>query len=407
MEKEQKPNIILIMADDLGYECLSCNGSTSYQTPNLDILATKGVRFTNCFSMPLCTPSRVQLMTGKYNFRNYTEFGTLPRGQKTFANLLKEAGYKTAVAGKWQLVGNYEGSSYKGEGVYPEEAGFDEHCLWQIDQFGHRYWSPLIIENGKQIANTEGKYGPDLVSDFISDFAGRNQNQPFFIYYPMILTHDPFVPTPDSEHSDKQKHKNDPSFFGEMVEYTDKIIGRIVEKIQKLGLSEKTLIIFTGDNGTHKSIVTETSDGPVRGAKGQTIDTGIHVPLVIEWSGNSIKSQVCDDLIDFTDFLPTLCDAANIEIPEDFIYDGRSFLPQILGNKGNSRDWIFCDYNPKWGKWEKARFVRTKRYKLYDDGRLYDLDTDPMEEHPILPGDTDDKVNLRKSLKQIFLEYKL
>ena len=403
---KQKPNIILIMADDMGYECLSCNGSTSYDTPNLDKLANNGVRFTNCFSTPLCTPSRVQLMTGKYNHRNYEEFGTLPKGEKTFAHLSKDAGYATAVAGKWQLVGHYEGSGYKGEGVYPQEAGFDEHCLWQIDKFGSRYWSPLIQQNGSIIENTEDKFGPDLICDFIIDFIERKKEQPFLVYYPMILTHDPFVPTPDSEHSYEQKHKNDKAFFGDMVEYTDKIVGRIVKTINQLGLSDNTLVIFIGDNGTHKSITTETMQGPVTGAKGKTIDTGIHVPLIAKWAGQSASGKVNDDLIDFTDFLPTLLQAIAGKMPADFISDGRSFLPQIKGEKGNPRDWIFCHYDPKWGRWQKSSFVRTKQYKLYDDGIMYDVKSDPLEEKPILSGDELDNPIERRKMQLVFNKMK-
>jgi len=145
--KDKKTNIILIMADDLGYEGLSCNGSLSYKTPNLDKLANSGIRFTNCYSTPLCTTSRVQLMTGMYNHRNYTEFGTMPPDQITFAHLLKEAGYSTCVAGKWQLVGHFKGTGYRGKGTYPEENGFEEYCLWQLDRFGSRYWEPLLNTN--------------------------------------------------------------------------------------------------------------------------------------------------------------------------------------------------------------------------------------------------------------------
>ena len=122
----RKPNIILIMADDLGIETLGCYGATDYQTPALDALAASGIRFTNCYSMPLCTPSRVALMTGLYNHRNYTEFGSLPPGSVTFAHHLKQAGYRTCVAGKWQLAGKVEGARYRGEGMLPAEAGFGD-----------------------------------------------------------------------------------------------------------------------------------------------------------------------------------------------------------------------------------------------------------------------------------------
>ena len=126
-----KPNIILIMADDLGYECLGCYGSASYKTPVLDELAATGVRFEHCYSQPLCTPSRLKIMTGKNNFRNYTYFGALAPKEKTFGHMMKNAGYATCIVGKWQLA-----ARDRGEGIYPKAAGFDEHCLWQVDDRG-------------------------------------------------------------------------------------------------------------------------------------------------------------------------------------------------------------------------------------------------------------------------------
>lgn len=378
-----KPNIILIMADDLGYEGLSCNGSTSYSTPNLDKLAANGSRFTNCYSTPLCTPSRIQIMTGMYNFRNYTEFGTMPKGQITFAHLLKEAGYSTCVAGKWQLVGKYEGAGYKGDGTYPEQNGFDEYCLWQLDRFSSRYWKPLLNINGEYKQYNEDQYGPDIVCDFLLDYIDRNKSEPFLVYYPMILTHDPFIPTPDSEFEEDEKHKNNPIYFKDMVEYTDKIVGRIVKKLEQNHLLENSLIIFIGDNGTHKRITTQMENTQIRGEKGKTTTAGTHVPMIASWSKNKTKGMVCEDLIDFTDFLPTLLEAVGVNeynIPHK---DGRSFLPQINGDSGNPRDWIFCDYNPKWGRFSPKRYAQTKEWKLYDAGEFYNIKNDPLEENPI------------------------
>jgi len=142
LARENKPpNIILIMADDLGYECLGSYGSTSYKTPVLDELAATGMRFEHCYSQPLCTPSRVKVMTGKYNSRNYTVFGSLDPKETTFAHVLKKSGYATCAAGKWQLYGG-------GSGTSPEQAGFDEHCLWQVKDRGSRYSDPTVLENG-------------------------------------------------------------------------------------------------------------------------------------------------------------------------------------------------------------------------------------------------------------------
>ena len=342
------PNIIFIMADDLGYEGLSCYGSKSYSTPELDKLAETGIKFDFCYSTPLCTPTRVQLMTGKYNFRNYTEFGSLKPDEFTFGHLFQQAGYKTCVAGKWQLAGRIKGANYRGEGTLPEDAGFDEHCLWQVKDRGSRFWNPIIQQNGELKTDLVGKYGPDGFCDYINDFVRRNKSKPFFVYFPMALTHNPFVPTPDSKDLSQGLNKKDPKYFKDMVEYTDKIVSKITRNLDELGLRKNTLLIFTGDNGTNKQIVSQMESQTVRGAKGNTTDAGTHVPLIINWKGKISPGKICSDLIDFTDFFPTLAEAANIPLPKDEIFDGRSFLPQLLGEKGNPREWVFCHYKPKW-----------------------------------------------------------
>ena len=197
----QKPNIILIMADDMGYECLSSNGSLSYSTPELDKLATNGIRFTQCHSQPLCTPSRVKIMTGRYNSNNYIDFGYLDVREKTFGNILKDAGYLTMIAGKWQLNGVQTKEEGYADTNRPNHFGFDEYCLWWLTEKGSRYANPRIVQNGKLVKTTSDDYGPDIVSDYITDFIERNKEQPFFIYYPMLLVHSPFQPTPDSPRS--------------------------------------------------------------------------------------------------------------------------------------------------------------------------------------------------------------
>lgn len=382
--RQRPPNIVLIMADDFGYECLACNGATAYKTPRLDALAATGVRFTNAHATPLCTPTRVQLMTGKYNFRNYTEFGSLPRSEFTFAHFLQQAGYRTAVAGKWQLAGAIPGQGYKGEGTLPAAAGFEESYLWQVKARESRYWDPLLEINGELQPPAAGKYGPDLFADFAIRFIERHRERPFFFYYPMALTHDPFVPTPFSKGvTEEQKHKADPRWFGDMVAYADHVVGRIVDKIDAAGLGRDTLILFTGDNGTGRGITTPTENGPYRGGKGTTTLAGTHVPLLARWAGTTPKGRVCDDLIDFTDFFPTIAEAVRSPMPSDHPKDGRSFLAQIEGRPGNPREWIFCHYDPRWGKAQPARWVMNRRWKLYADGRFIDLLNDPREQSPL------------------------
>ena len=382
---EQKPNIILIMADDIGVECFGSYGGTSYQTPVLDNLAKRGMRFEHCYSQPLCTPSRVQIMTGKYNFRNYKAFGILDPEETTFAHLLKKAGYKTCVVGKWQLFGTKEHGKWQAKGTTPDKAGFDEYCLWQIKEKGPRYADPRIEQNFEPAKDLEGQYGPDVFCDYICEFLERKQSDPFFVYYPMALVHSPFVPTPESPGWPEKKNEKDTAYFADMVAYMDKIVGRIVEKVEALGL-DNTLILFTGDNGTHKTITSETRDGQVKGNKGTTTNAGTHVPLIAYWKGVTPTGQICDDLVDFSDFAPTFVEIAKVSLESTNKMDGQSFLPQLCGKKRKPRDWVFCHYDPRWGKWVKTRFARDKRWKLYEDGRFYDITTDPLEENPLETG---------------------
>jgi arylsulfatase A len=382
-QASKKPNIILIMADDLGYECLSCYGSQSYKTPVLDALARAGVRFEHCYSQPLCTPSRVKIMTGQYNVRNYTNFGVLDPTQKTFGHLLQGCGYATCVVGKWQLYGSVNQSAeVRGTGSLPDQAGFDEHCLWQIMKRGSRYKDPLMIRNGEPVEDFRGKYGPDISCDYALDFIDRHKAGPFFLYFPMAIVHDPFVPTPDSEDWSKKNHKNNTAYFADMVAYMDKIVGRIVDKLDALGLRDNTLFLFTGDNGTHKSIKSKMPDGIIQGAKGETTDAGTRVPLIANWPGVIPAGKVCGDLVDFSDFVPTFAEAVGTQMPANMPIDGQSFLPQLRGEKGKPREWIFCHYDPRWGKRPRRRFVRDKRWKLYANGDLYDIMSDVLEQDP-------------------------
>ena len=386
-----KPNIIFIMADDLGFETLSCYGNDINNTPNLDKMADQGMRFTHAYSTPLCTPTRVQLMTGKYSFRNYVGFGILDNKEKTFADLLKDAGYITAVTGKWQLLGNKKQRKLAGgvRGAYPEEVGFDQYCLWQIDTLGSRYKDPVIsTPEGTKIY--PGEYAPDIFTKFAIDFIEENQDRSFFLYYPMVLTHDPFQPTPDTEgfrSSDIKKRENNPTHFKDMVEYMDKLIGKISGKVHELGLSKNTLIIFVGDNGTSRKITSTLNGRKITGGKGSTTSIGAHVPMIAYWNGVIQGGQVNDNLIDFTDFLPSFLDVAGTSIPDGFIADGRSFYKQLLNKKTKTREWVFCHYEPRWKTDIKETWVHDKNWKLYRDGRFFNIQDDPEESEPIPEAD--------------------
>lgn len=374
-----KPNIILILADDLGYETVGVNGSTSYKTPVLDRLAATGVRFTHCFVQPLCTPTRAQLMTGRYNIRNYINFGTLDPQAVTFGNLLKQGGYATCIVGKWQLGRDVE---------LPRKFGFDESCLWQHTRRPPRYANPGLEINGVEKDFTHGEYGPDLVNDYAMDFITRKKDGPFFLYYPMMLTHAPYQPTPDSSDWDPKAQgeqvNTKAEHFADMVAYMDKLIGRLVTRLDALGIRDNTLLIFVGDNGTGRGTRSMMGDKPVIGGKGTTTDAGMHVPLIASWPGKTPAGSVCADLVDSTDFLPTILDAAGVAAPSGLTLDGCTFLPQILGAGGQPRDWIYSWYSPRQSVDMTVReFAFDHRYKLYRSGVFFDLSRDGEEKQPL------------------------
>lgn len=394
-----KPNVVLIMADDIGVEGIGCYGGTSYATPAIDRLASQGIRFTAAHAQPLCTNTRVQLMTGLYNNRNWLYFGVLDPKSKTIGHSMQEAGYRTCIAGKWQLQ-SYDPPSYpgshlrRGKGMKVTEAGFDEYSLfhsWHTEDKGSRFANPTIYENGRLLKNLEGRYGPEHWVEFINDFIKRNKDkaEPFFIYYAMTLPHRPFVPTPDSfDWKDTAKRSvEDPRHFKDMVQYMDKCVGRVVQQVDDLGLADNTLILFYGDNGTHRQITSQTKSGPVVGGKGRTTDAGTHVPLIARWTDN-VKPGVNDNLVDSTDFLPTIVEAAGCPVPDEAKLDGISFYPQLFGKDDKVREWTFCHYDPRpgWDKdqFRKIRYARDQRYKLYSDGKLYDVPNDKLEQTAVL-----------------------
>jgi len=406
VEEAKRPNIVFILADDLGYEAVESYGGTSWRTPNLSALAASGVQFNQAYAQPLCTPTRLQVMTGQYNYRNWKAFGILDPGEVTFGHTLQQAGYKTCISGKWQLW-SYNPPEFEPEfrslGTKPEDAGFDDWFLWHsyhTEDKGSRYPDPVIYDNGERVENTEGKYGPDLYTDHINEFmerhVGEKAEQPFFVYYPMALTHGPFNPTPgtDAYEDPEERFRSDEKYFGDMVEYCDKTVGRIVAKLDELGIRDDTLLIFFTDNGSPWTTYSMMGDLRVQGGKGLTTDAGTRVPLIADGWGVGKSGAVVNDLIDSTDIYATILDAADAEPPAGKTIDGRSFLPQLgdpSGGAGDAKDIIIVWHDPRPGtgkeRWTAVElFARDKRFKLYDDGRLYDVPADILEERPIPEG---------------------
>lgn len=391
----ERPNVILMLVDDLGYECIGANGGRTYKTPVVDRLAAEGVRFEQAFVQPNCTPTRVALMTGLVNARNYVHFGILDSKQRTFGHLFSDAGYVTAVVGKWQLGGSVDDDT-------PRKFGFQEYCLYHIkgapkerraerDAYSSRYINPGLVINGEGRTWGNNAYAPDLCQDFIEEWLGRRASKPFFLYYPMMLTHAPFDPTPDSSdfpgkagpERSRQEH------YSDMIAYNDKLVGRLLKRLEQLGLREKTLVVFMGDNGTPGNFVTQMANGgEVSAGKGTTARAGMHVPLVVNWPGVLPKGAVDGELVNVTDILPTICDAAGIAVPSGFTLDGISFWRRLLGERSQGREWIYSWFNPLMPKWDKTvEMAFTKEFKLYRTGEFYDWRNDPQEKHPLVVAD--------------------
>lgn len=363
----ERPNFILILADDLGVECLGSYGGTSYPTPNLDALAASGTRFTHAYSNPKCSPSRVNLLTGRYGFRTGQDWGVLPESEITFAQVVGAAGVKTAVAGKWQM------SLLKDNPMHPKEKGFEESSLWAWHE-GPRYWQPMIWQNGTlRHEEITDRYGPDVYSEFLIDFMRENREGPFLAYYPMCLPH--FAKT-DGDYVEPPGPDGKYQTYPEMIAQMDRLVGEIVRAVDELGIREKTLILFTGDNGTPGGIVSQRNGRPVKGGKAKHTDAGTHVPLIASWPGTTPAGATCDDLIDFSDFMPTFAELAGAALPADRPIDGRSFVRQLKGEPGTPRTWAYTEF-------EGLGWIRNHHWKLYTDGRFFDMQADPEEKQPL------------------------
>lgn len=410
----KKPNVVFILCDDLGYECLNCYGGTSYKTPNLDNLAASGIRFRNAYATPLCSPSRVELMTGRYGFRTGW-LNLIGRGddaleyfdpdkERTFGHIMKSAGYTTALAGKWQLCHFPEHPNHV------NRCGFDESCCWSWQLKGKRtsrYWHPSVWQNGKERTDVQDFYGEDIFCNFLIDFIKRHRDEPFFVYYPMVLVHEPHTPTPDFPNATKAqkrgaagneaKLQRAAKWFPGMVNYMDKTVGRLVATLDELGLRENTIIMFTGDNGTDRSVFSKLGDVRVQGGKGTVTEFGTHVPFIVSWKGTIKPAQVKDDLIDFSDVLPTVAELGGAKLPAVTL-DGKSFARQLTNETAPARQWVFSQLARK-------KLARDQRFMLHDDGRIYDIAHDPFEKTNLArskdPEVTASKTKLEAVLKKL------
>lgn len=421
---QSRPNILFILADDFGRELLpSYGGQTDYHTPRLQQLAAAGMQFQNCYATPLCAPSRIELMTGRYSFRNYTRWGELDARQLTFAQCLRTAGYATGLFGKWQMGGWQENPPAI------VQAGFTEYCSFDSKQeladsqkhSGNCYWGGTILRPGE--TTRLNRYGPDVFTDDAVAFMRRHRGGPFLAYCCLPLIHRPFQPTPDQIGTDAAGAVPPEAILGArgaatnftaMVRYTDRIVGRLLDALNELGLTTNTVVIFTGDNGTDNvaeaaPVRSEFLGQQVRGGKYFPTELGVNVPLLVCWPGHVSAGRVTSELVDFTDFLPTLCELAGAVLPENYPLDGRSFLPVLQGREQIAKPGLFT-----WGNFEgnstkykqPARHtdrlldvMRDDRWKLYSDDRLFDLQKDFLERAPVAVGASAEADAARKRLR--------
>lgn len=377
----RKPNIIFILADDLGLDSVSPYGADQLKTPNIDALARSGMRFEYSYATPLCGPSRSQILTGRYPFRtgmtsNRTGDALNPANEVMIPRVLKPAGYVTAQVGKWNQLP-----------LQPSDWGFDEYLRFPGSG---RYWrrqTAVYRVNGQVKQLPPRTYLPDVMHNFLIDFIKRHKDQPFYVHYAMSHVHGPIVPTPDSVPG---SHK----LYADNIAYMDKLVGKLVAELDRLGLREKTLIVFVGDNGTarperrHLTVHGRRIDGE----KNTMAEGGSRVPLIANWKGTTPAGQVCHDLTDFSDFFPTLVDLAGGKLPDGVAIDGRSFAPQLRGHRGDPREWVYVEL-------EGQRYVATKQWKLTGGGELFNMKDAPFRQIPVPRDTTDaDAVSARQRL---------
>ena len=411
-EAQQRPNIVFILLDNVGQEWFGCYGSEEGCTPNIDGLARAGVRVENCYTPPVCGPSRTVLLTGRYphstGFRLhhdaalYSGGGLDPRREILFPRLFRDAGYRTCIAGKWQI-----NNLYDEPGVLTEH-GFQEQLVWpgsidatkvsraELGRFQDiirrqsydeavafnqhiesRYWNPVFLRNGQR-EELSGQFGPDETQAFAFDFLRRNRDRPFLLYLPMMLTHGQsystaVVPTP----LDRSTDRSEQEMFTGMLRYADKLIGDLVAELDRLGLRENTVVFVASDNGTEKRFTARRSGRKVQGDLYSLSEAGGNVVLLAN-SPKLIPGGRTLPLTDFTDIYPTVCELAGVRLAAGHKPDGKSFAGFLRGRPGAMphRTWILNEYH-------QTRVVRDERFKLYSDGRLLDANADPAEQHDL------------------------
>ncbi|MBB3205953.1 arylsulfatase A-like enzyme [Rhodopirellula rubra] len=406
----QKPNVIFILADDLGYGDLSCYGQTHFQTPHIDALAKRGMRFTQHYSgSAVCAPSRCSLMTGlhtghtpvKGNAEHAPE-GQMPMPADTFTigHLLQSAGYQTGAFGKWGL-------GYPGSESDPLKMGFDRFYGYNCQRIAHCYY-PAFLWNDDQrellwgnVASHKRDYAPDLIHREAIDFIRENKDQPFFCYYAAIQPHADMVAPEEYMKRFRGKYLPEVSYpedyyaaqpeghaaFAAMVTVLDDYVGEIVAELDELEIAEDTLIIFSSDNGPHQEGGHDPeyfdSNGVVKGVKRDLYEGGVRVPMIAVWPGKIAAGTESDHVCAFWDFLPTMADLASVSLDRDT--DGVSMNPTLLGRPNqHEHEYLYWDFPAQGGRealrkgnWKAVRYNINRKPDAPPE--LYDLSTDVGE----------------------------
>ena len=420
--KVKRPNIIYILADDLGYGDLSINGQQKFSTPNIDDLAKKGMLFTQHYSgSTVCAPSRSALMTGLHTGHTFIRGNKeiMPEGQHplesstvTVAKLLKQSGYITGAFGKWGL-------GFPGSEGDPNKQGFDTFYGYNCQRLGHNYYPYYLWDNQTKVMlnNNQGKlkgtYAPNVIHDEALSFLEKNKDTTFFMYYPSVIPHaelvapekymekyrGKFLPEKEYERSDTDDEYRNGDYdsqtephaaFVAMIHLLDEQVGEIKSKIEELGIADNTLIIFTSDNGPHLEGGADPdyfdSNASFRGYKRDLYEGGIRVPLIAYWPNKIAKASTTNHISAFWDFLPTVCDLVNIDAPENI--DGISYLPELLGKEQKKHDFLYWEFHELKGK-QAVRYGDWKGVRLNieenDDApiELYNLSTDIAEQNDV------------------------
>jgi arylsulfatase A-like enzyme len=401
-----RPNVVFIFIDDMGWMDLGCQGSRYYETPHIDRLAEQGMRFTDAYAAcAVCSPTRASVMTGRYPARlHLTDFigghrhpcaklavpdwtRHLSHEQTTFARVFKEAGYNTFFVGKWHLGG---------EKHYPETHGFDVNVAGNHRGLPPSYFSPYHIENLPD--GPENEYLTDRLTAETLRLIEQSRDEPFVMFLSHYAVHTPLQAKAAvvEKYARKDKHGQFSEIYAGMVESTDDCVGRLAAKLDELGLSERTLVVFFSDNGgLHKA----TNNAPLRCGKGSGYEGGVRVPLIVRWGGHIRPGAVCDVPVISNDLFPTLLEACGLPLRPDLHRDGESLLPLLLGEGRPKREALFWHY-PHYHFSAPYAAVRKGDHKLIEymeDGRaeLYDLANDLGEQNDL----ADEQPHLREALR--------